>query len=271
MVDLRPENVSLDTLDDVTAVQTIDFADFFRRHKTLVLGGATDLPYIRYTSEEQNYFDLFYDGLVKSVESRLPELAEIYKRNRGLVRVFGEIFKAKLATQKTFRGSFPSANEMGVKVTTPQDIRYVATPDASNPAYSDYNLNSWDLDVSAGTTINILGDGSNYYRPSPTTDQKAMHVIFGLVELGTTPSLNQFLFTGERSPEYVIALSPVEDITIEKGFNAYVYDLPGVIPLFTDYGIRFDAMPTRTGTSNIRMLAATFYEYDYYKSLEWVS
>lgn len=261
---------SLEDLEGLKAKGTVDFAKFFAKERTLTLGMSVDLPYQRYTTEEEMYFNLFYDDLVSDL-AKMPEIAELFVKKKGMVRVLGEIFKAKLEITKTFRGSFPGANELGVKVLAPFDIRYVATADATNPAYSQYDLNKWTISFTAGTAKYLLSDGTNYYRPSPGTGTKAMIIVLGIVEVGTAPAINQHKLKGERGPDYCIGIEPIVDIQTQKNIPACVYKIPGVLPVFYDYGVMWGVMPIISRAADLRLLGVTFYEYDYYKALKWVS
>ena len=262
---------SLGELSNITAKSTIDFTKLFSVEHTLTLGLRAMLPYQVFTADEKNYFSLTYDKLVGEVGARLPEVAKIYEKREDIARVFGEIFKAKLEISKNYHGEFPAPNELGGRATIPYDIRYVATASATDPAYSSYNLNKWTISLTAGTKAYLLGDGTNFYKPSIATGKKAMHVIIALLEIGTTPSISQIELKGEIGTAHPLAIEPIADITIEKGTTAYLYELPGVMPVFYDYGVMFNVMPHTTASSDLRMLSITFYEYDYYKEAKWVA
>jgi len=124
-----------------------------------------------------------------------------------------------------------------------------------------------------GTTKWLLGDGTRYYRSSPTVNQRAMFVVFkdGLIEIGTSPSFNQWIVTAETKPYTPWVTHLLTDLSIEKGLTLFQYNTTRAIICMYDYGMMLGGMPIRTGTSNVRLMGIVLYETDYFKELKWIS
>lgn len=237
----------------------------------ILIGGLGALDREPFVEDEVSVFNKFAEDSVDVLDKISPEIAKNFKDQVPLFRSVGEAFKAKV--DKAFGGILPSSGQFGVGLIIPQDIRYVVTPSATNPAYSDYTLNSWKLSLTAGTRINILGDGTNFFKARPTTLYRCAMVIMknGIIEVGTSPSLNQFLVKTERTSYPAFTIHPLVDQPIEEGYTIYRYNLPFAIPLFHDFGVMLQGMPTISKTSEIRLFGVIFYEYDHRAALSWIS
>jgi len=264
---------TLEELGKIEGRQTVNLRPLLSKLGIMTLGMDVVLPYQRFTKDEKTAFDVVYNYTVKAYEKKLPEVAEFFRARKDVARVIAEVFKAKLPTTKTFRGFFPGSNELGMQQTAPKDIRYVASPTPTDPAYSHYALNSWDITFTAGTTRYLLGDGTNWYKPSPKENARATHVLMGLLEVGTTPVIDQILYRGIRAPEegYPIVIEQLLDLSIEKEMAAYLYVFPHALLSIYDYEIMIGVMPRKSVTSNIRLLGFTFYEHEYFRRLKWIA
>jgi len=233
-----------------------------------------DLPLVPLDAKEEEVFDKCFRAVVEYYKRVLPEVADIIDKQRDLVHLAARLFKGKIGIEaKKLVGFTPQPGMIGIQPLAPKDIRYVKTATATDPAYSQYELNSWDLKVTAGTTKWLLGDGTNYYRSKPTVNQRALIVILKdcLVEIGTTPSFNQFIVKAETKPYTPWVVHEFIDVTIQKNLTAYIYNTPGALLCMHDYGMMLGSMPVRTGTSNLRLVGFVFYETDYFKDLTWIS
>ena len=237
----------------------------------ILIGGLGALSRTPFTDGEKSAFDKFAEDAVDVLNKISPEIANDFKVQVPLFMSVGEVFKAKV--DKAFGGILPSSGQFGVGLLIPQDVKYTATASASAPAYTDYANNSWSLSLTAGTAINFLGDGTNYYKARPTTGYRCAFVIMknGIVEIGTTPSINQFLIKTERTSYPAFSVHPLVDQPIDRGYMIYRYNMPFAIPVFYDFGVMLQGMPTVTKTSDIRLIGVIFYEYDHRASLSWVS
>jgi len=141
--------------------------------------------------------------------------------------------------------------------------------------YSSYKLNSWDIDATAGTAIWFFGDGTNYYKASSQAHKHSMILVFhnGVIEIGSTPSIDQFRIVAEGLTKYgIYTVAPVVEERVEEGRAVYQYPTPlGATIVFYDRGIMWGAMPRVTQTHTIKLLGLVFYEHDLFPDLTWVS
>jgi len=237
----------------------------------VLIGGLGALPLRRLTDEEARLFDKFAEWSENALAKISPEIAKDFRDQVGFFKTVAEVFGAKV--DKPFGGLLPASGQYGVGLIIPQDIRYVVTATAENPAYSGYGINSWDISLTAGTVAHLLGDGTNYFKPKPTVGQRCAIVIMknGIVEIGTTPKVNQIIFKTERITYPAFSVHPLVDQIIEKGTTIYRYNFPAAMPIFYDFGVMLQVMPIITGTSNIRLFGIILYEYDHRKELKWIT
>jgi len=237
----------------------------------VLVGGLGGLPVEPFTGDEERAFNKFIEDAIDALTDISDEIAKDFEQQATLFKNLGEVFKAKV--DKPFGGDLPSSGQFGAGLIVPQDIRYVATASSTYPAYSDYNLNKWTIPLTAGTAAYLLGDGTNFYKASPTVGSRAIMCIMknGIIEVGTTPSFNQFLAKTEKTSYPAYSVHPLVDQPIERDLVIYRYNVPFAIPVFYDFGIMFGGMPTVSKTSEIRLIGVIFYEYDFRKSLRWIS
>jgi len=237
----------------------------------VLIGGLGALTVRKMTDKESELFNKFIDDSVDVLEKISPEIARDFKSQGALFKSFVEAFMGKV--DKAFGGILPASGQIGVGLIIPQDIRYVATPSSSLPAYSDYDLNSWDISLTAGTPAYLFGSATAFFKPKPTVGERCAICIMknGIIEVGTTPSVNQIQFTTERVNYPAFAIHPLVDQPIERGYTIYRYNLPFAVPMFYDFGVKLALMPTVTKKSNIRPIGIIAYEYDHRASLKYVS
>ena len=248
----------------------VELGELWARYDILIggLGAQRIKPLDR---GEEKKFDKFAEDSVNVLQKISPEIAEDFKAQIPLFRSVGEIFGAKV--DKAFGGILPSSGQYGVGLIIPQDIRYVTTPSATEPAYSHYELNSWDVVLTAGTAMYLLGDGTNFYKARPTVGVRCAFVIMknGIIEIGTTPTINQLIVRTERVNYPAFTVHALVDQTIEKGTTIYRYNFPLALPVFHDFGVMLGAMPMTSKTSNIRLFGVIFYEYDHRATLRYLT
>jgi hypothetical protein len=236
-------------------------------------GGRTSIEYTTPKPEEIEAVDLCINNALSVLRRTSPILATDYEKHRSVFHKFAGIAKAKFPGNKPIM--FPSqTGTIGCLPLIPQAIRYVASPDATKPAYSSYALNSWDISLTAGTPAYILGDGTNFYKASPTTEQHSLIVIIenGLIEIGTSPKIAQMRLWTQAETKYGIwAANPIKAIPIEPGKVLYQYNTLGVIPIYHDFGIMWKILPDTTGISTLPLLGMVFYEHDLYPDTKWLA
>lgn len=236
----------------------------------LLLGGiGPTIEIEEFTEDELDLFNKFFSETVDAIRQVSPYVASELENQKDVILKIGEIFKAKVGG-KTFGGSPPSPGQIGVAVLAPFDLHYTVIPSDTEPAYTAYGASDWKLSVTAGTTVYLLGDATHFFKMSPTVGKRAMGIIIknGIIEVGTTPSLNQLYARTEKVDYAPWRVHTLQDQPIDPDRPVYVYATPFAIPLWYDFGIRLAAMPNKTGVADVRLVGVVFYEYDYYSSLK---
>lgn len=175
------------------------------------------------------------------VEKGLKEYAELWKAH---IPYF--IFVAKWAKavmdNKPIR-AWPEPNAIAVEPIIPQFIKYVATPDSTNPAYTDYQANSWNITLQPGrvqgTSNNVIGayvfgsfDTSTqtvYYWQPPSAQGYRFVIALPykwLIGYGDSPGINQAgLASSDRAKLQPYALDIFIDVP-EHDVPMPVYPIP---------------------------------------------
>ncbi|MEM2292752.1 MAG: hypothetical protein QXX41_05705 [Nitrososphaerota archaeon] len=232
----------------------------------------TTVSYVELSDDEKRWVGYVFDRGVEHLRKVAPSIASSIAAQRSLAINMAGVAKATFPVRKNY--SFPSVpGSLGVSWLFPQGIKWVATPNASNPCYSSYLPNSWDISVTAGTNAYLFGDGTNFYRANPNTDQHTFILIFdgGVIEVGSSPSIEQFHLISEGKRDYgIYTVEPLVDIPIEKNVAIYQYPTPlGAVFISHDRGIMWGFKPRVTGTKTIKLLGLIFYEHDFMSSLKW--
>jgi hypothetical protein len=250
--------------------ETIDPGVLWKPFDVLI-GGLGALSVRRMSDSESREFDTFISNSVDVLSKVSPKLAADFKASAAFFKSVGEVFMGK--TEKAFGGVLPSSGQVGVSLLEPRDIRYVVTPSDTEPAYSDYSLNTWEISLTAGTTRYLLGSADKFFKARPTVGMRCAIAIMknGLVEVGTTPALAQLIVQTEKITYPYLTVHPLVDQPIDPEYQIYQYNLPFGLPIFHDFGVKLAVMPRYTGTRDIRMIGVCFYESDHKKSLTWVS
>ena len=233
-----------------------------------------EYSYVELTGSEQAKVLEAFDSGLAHLRKVLPEVADDIERQRSLVVKFAGVAKATFPSLKNYE--HPSVpGSLGATWIFPQALKYAATPSSTYPCYTSYKTNSWDIDLTAGTAAYLFGDGTNFYRASPTTNQHSFLLVFqnGIVEFGSTPKIQQFRLISEGKQDYgIYSVEPLVEIEVERGKLAYQYPTPlGALPISYDRGVMWGVMPSETGTSTLKLLGMVFYEHDFASSLTWVS
>jgi hypothetical protein len=246
-----------------------------------VFSGGKDLIDIADMAQEERDAILYcFDQNVKKIENISPKLAAGLRPQREAMVKFAQIAKGTFPETKTY--SYPGQQGgLAVDFLSPYTFRYdaTATGAAGKNSYTLYNdsvpvgYGSWDIPLVTGTKIGILGNrnnaitmGANYYRGCGATDNHSYVVIFqdGIIELGTTPKIEQLFFRSELMDKYApIAMQPLLNQSIEENRTIYQYSTPGMIPVSHQTGVQIDALANITGTSTIPLLGMVFYESNF--------
>ena len=249
---------------------TMDVSELFKGYDVL-LGGIKALDVEDLSGDEETRLTTFIEDSIDALDKISPEIAKDFEAQEGLILNMTKVFKAKVS--KPFGGILPSSGQFGVGLIIPQDIKYAATASASNPCYTGYTANSWNISLTAGTAAYLLGDGTNFYKARPTTNYRTALLIIknGIVEVGTSPSINQFQPKTERVSYPAFSVHPLVDQPVERGYQIYRYNFPFAMPVFHDFGVMLGTMPIATRTADIRLVGVVLYEYSHRASLRYVS
>ncbi|MEM2447842.1 MAG: hypothetical protein QXT14_02690 [Candidatus Bathyarchaeia archaeon] len=232
------------------------------------------MSFVELSDTEKRWVNYVFDNGLRHLRIVAPSIASYIEAQRGLAINMAGVAKATFPVRKNY--AFPSVpGSLGVAWLFPQGLKWVATPNASNPCYTSYSANSWDISVTAGTNAYLLGDGTNFYRANPNTDQHTFILIFdgGVIEIGSTPSIEQFHLISEGKRDYgIYTVEPLTDIPVEKNVAIYQYPTPlGAVFVAHDRGIMWGFKPRVTGTKTIKLLGLIFYEHDFMSSLKWAT
>jgi hypothetical protein len=223
---------------------------------------------------EAQWIGWIFDRGIEQLRKVSPVIAADIAAQKNLAIRMAGVAKATFPVRKNY--SFPSVpGSLGAAWLFPQGLKWVSSPNSSNPCYSDYTVNSWDISMTAGTAAYLLGSSANFYKANPTTDQHTFVLIFdkGVIEVGTSPSIDQFIMLSQGKQDFgIYTVEPLVDIPVEANKVVYQYPTPmGAVWVDHSTGIKWSFMPRRTGTATIRLLGMLFYEHDFASSLKWVS
>jgi hypothetical protein len=239
----------------------------------IFFGGREDIEYLPLTEAEVAAVDKSIDQGLNVLRRVSPTIAANFEMHRTFFQKCAGIAKAKFPGQKTVQ--YPSqAGGIGAALLFPQALKYAATPSATSPCYTSYTTNSWDISLTAGTAAYILGDGTNFYKASPTTEAHSLVAIChnGLLEIGSTPRIIQHRIWTQAETKYGIwATQPLAEIPIEPNKVLYQYNTIGALILTHDFGVMWKILPKSSGTSTLPLLGMVFYEHDFAPDTKWVA
>lgn len=250
------------------------FADELKKGLDIYFAGRTDIEYIQPSADEIADVDKCFDLGLSRLARISPVLAAEFMPQKSMFEKWAGVAKAKFPGTKSI--SFPGqSGNIGVNFLCPALIKYAATPSSTYPCYTSYTVNSWDLSLTAGTAVYLVGgSGTNYYKASPTTEKHQLTVIAknGVLEIGTTPKIDQMRLISQADTRYGPWVAhPLIDVTIEPNKLIYQYPTIGAVPLYHDFGITWSVMPRVTGTSTIKLIGLSFYEHDFFNDVTYVT
>ena len=253
-------------------------------------GGVSSIQYNALGWQEVFAIMQAFSAGVKVLEKVAPSIAKGFKDQLMVAVAFGAIAKAKFQNNKVI--GFPGQpGTIAVNWLSPQLLRYINAASATQPAYSDYVADTWNLSLTAGAIINFLGNttwtqntpGStttstisvnNYYKANPINGQRQLSFILqdGMIEEASTPCIDQLQILTQNEQKYgPYTVEPLRDQTIES--NKTIYQIPtpvGVIPLWYDVGTVLIGMPFNTQTSTIKLHGLSFYENELLPNVTYV-
>jgi len=251
--------------------------DLFREERdrglNIFAGGRETVDFLQLAEQEQESVHTVVDLMVRQLRRVAPPLADDIEAQRPAFIKWAGVAKGIFPENKPV--TFPSEpGAIGIAPIIPQAVKYAATPSSTYPCYTDYNTNSWEIDLTAGNTTYLLGSSTEFYKASPTTNAHSFMVIAqnGIVEVGSTPSLVQFRLTTEVASKYgIFAPHPLVDQPVVENKAIYQYPTLGMIPVYHDLGIKLAALPIRSGTADIRLVGMVFYEHDFLSDITYIS
>jgi len=263
-----PELMALNTLAETGLVRAEQLKDY--AGVSLAALDRAQLPIARLDPREEDVVKrVFYYGIAH-LKKVAPSIAIDIERQYKLALAMAAVAKGLFPAKKNY--SFPSVpGSLGVAWLFPQAIYYAAG--AGAPA-TGYAANSWDIPVTAGTKAYLLGSDTAFYKTSSTTDARSLILVFenGLVEVGSTPSAQQFRLVTESKGDYgAYAVEPLVEVSVEPNKAIYQYPTP-LGALWVDYntGVKWYFMPTRSGTATIKMLGLVYFEHNFLADAKWV-
>jgi len=208
-----------------------------------------------------------YRGAIQQLALRAPNVAADFAKQESAFLKWAAVAKAKFDDKPILAPA--EAGTLGVDILIPELYKLEASPSAYQTD-SDYKINSWDIDLTAGTAAHLIGTSSTYYKSSNVQDKRTFAVIAknGILEVGTTPKFNQMKLITESQTRYSpFTCPPLHNIPVEE--NQAIYQIPtiGQIPLFPDHGVKLSVMPQVSGTSHIELFGLVFYEQGIFNDL----
>jgi len=232
------------------------------------------VSYVDLDAKEVEAVNLVFDGIVNHLRKVAPSIAADIAPQRSLALKMAGVAKATFPVRKSFQ--FPTVpGSLGVAPLFPQGLKWTSTPGASDPCYSDYAVNSWNISLTAGTAAYILGSSTNFYKANPNTNTHTFVLIFnnGVIEVGSTPKIDQFKLMSEGKQDYgAYAVEPLVEINVEPNKAIYQYPTPlGALWVDHQSGVKWWFRPRLSGTSTIKLIGMVFFEHDFFAVTKWVT
>jgi len=262
------------SLEGVVSVSEY-FADEYDKGLNIILDGLESLNVAALSDAEAKDIvkvAVYYAEHMRKVS---PELADLFVAHIPVFLKAAKWFK-RICDRKAIRWK-PGTNDIGISVLIPQLFKPVATPDATNPYYTDYKNNVWEIDLTAGTAKYIMGDGTNFYKSTTTEGSRIMCIIIqdGLLSIGDRPVIQQQMAWTSRTDKSVfpvIPTHPLIELPIDKDRSLYQYNTPGVFITQTELGYMWKILPCYDMPSaKLPLLGFAFFERGVLADTKWVS
>jgi hypothetical protein len=224
--------------------------------------GRESFPYRELSDREVAIVSSVFDRGLELLRKVLPpSVVRDIEVQKPYALVFAGVAKA-LMDGKNY--AFPSVGgHLGVNWLFPQNVP------------TNYKNNSWDIDITTGTKAYIFGSDTAFYTTSSTVNTRHCILVFhnGLIELGTTPSTQQFRLYSVAKGDYgIYTVAPLIDVPVDPSRVLFQYPTP-LGALFLDYqlGVRWYFLPTRSGTTTMKLLGLVFYEHDFASDVKYLA
>ena len=231
-------------------------------------GGRSSVTYTELSPEEQGTITMVVNKYAALIGKVSPSLAATVTSQLPAVLEFAKVAKAEMGDKPI---TFPATSgSIGITPLIPQFINYGTI--GTYVAQTGYPLNSWEVTLTAGSAFYLLGSSTAFYVTSGQPNQRFAILILndGLVEVGTTPKVDQFLVQTSVESKYDPYTADILfDQPIEFGKPIYQYPTLGVMFIDWNVGYRLAVMPRASGTSSIRLLGFAFYEYGVFNGSLW--
>jgi len=235
------------------------FQDVYAQKIPVFKGGKDVIEYTELEESEKNAIRQCINDGVELLARISPKLANDFRKHEPFFMKLGGIAKAKMDNKPiTYPGE---SGSIGVGFLIPQAIKYTTTTP------TDFANNLWQMSVTAGATAYILGSDTAFYRTNSTEGSRHIIGIIknGLIEIGTSPSFNQFKIISQAMTKYLPwTVHPLVEQPIEPDKPIYQYNTIGAVMLLYDFGIKWTALPLYTRTPRVQLLGIFFYEEDFF-------
>ncbi|MEM2619078.1 MAG: hypothetical protein QW356_06305 [Candidatus Hadarchaeales archaeon] len=198
-----------------------------------------------------------------------PPLADLIRAHEQFFLSCAKVAKGIFPTSKPIR--YPSEpGTIGVMPIAPQFVRYKAN------VPSDYDLNTWNVSLTAGTPCYLLGSATAWYKTSSDTGKYTLLAIpkDGIVGVGSAPPVNQLVLSTEIQQKYSAwFVQPLRELSDDPDRPIFQFNTLGSLMLTHNLGVRLGMMPYASGTYAIKLLGLGFYEHDFLgtATLVWIT
>jgi len=224
---------------------------------TVVSGGIDTFETEKLDDDEEETIDNFLHSLADELAKKSPKIAADFRAQIPNMKDLASYFKAKV-DGKPYSPTIdtPDPGQLGMNVIIPQF----------------FSVNTFSVDVTAGTTAYLWGSAASYFTTTSTVDQRYMiyPMANGIIHIVDTPFTQQFQFETQKKSYAPFAVDPMVVETIEENKTIYQYRNPAFI-LNWDLGTKLKFMPNRTANGvEYNIIGIVVYEYSAFSSLKWI-
>lgn len=251
------------------------------------VGYGKDIDVAQLTPEDIKNVTAVVMELANDILPIAPDYAEEIVAQMGFFLVAAA--RAKYLLRKDIR-KVPHEDEAAVVILCPELIKYTSTPDdTTNPAYTDYEPNSWQLKFTSPwngiDTIYhayVFGASGKFWRPSR---EKGKEFIVALpanhiVGVGEILDVRLYRIASRSWPTTPVMTPPTFD-DLAKDANKMLYPLRGVPAVMIDYEMSGGLVEelvlpnpekrTEPITKNVRVVGIAFVNYERISSISSIA